>query len=173
MYNTLSISASNTLTGMTSVGGIVNSVNAINYPTYTYSYGGTDVSKQFIGWDQQVKDLEKLGERMLKNTGNFPPYNVIKQDDDTFIIEFAVAGFSKDDITVKQEKNALIIEGEIEEDKEKEYVHKGIATRSFSRAFALAEHVEVMDAGFKNGILSITLERILPEEEQPKTIKIK
>jgi molecular chaperone IbpA len=173
MHNTVSISASNTITGMTSVGGLVSNLNAINYPTYSYTYGTTDVTKQFIGWDEQLKDLEKLGERVIKNTGNFPPYNVIKEDDDTFIIEFAVAGFSKDDITVKQEKNALIIEGEIEENEEKKYVHKGIATRSFSRAFALAEYVEVIDAGFKNGILSITLERILPEEEQPKTIKIK
>ena len=168
MYNSFSISTGTT-SNTTGYGYNTTSINT--FPTFTY--GGTDLTKAFLGWDEQIKDLEKIGERIVKNTSNFPPYNVIKEDDDTFIIEFAVAGFSKNDITVKQEKNALIIEGSIEEDEEVNYVHKGIATRSFTRAFALADHVEVISAEFENGILSVKVERILPEEEQPKTIKIK
>jgi molecular chaperone IbpA len=169
MYNTLSISTNTTTAYPTSTGLSGTWVNS--FPVVTY--GGTDLSKNFIGWDEQLKDLEKIGERLLKNTSNFPPYNVIKEDDDTFVVEFALAGFSKNDVTVQQEKNALIIEGKIKEDEDKQYVHKGIATRSFSRAFALAEHVEVTGAEFSNGILQVTLERIVPEDEQPKSIKIK
>ena len=137
------------------------------------TYGGSNISNQFIGWDKQMEDLEKIGEKIVKNSGNFPPYNVIKEDEDTFLIEFAVAGFSKKDISVEQEKNALIITGSIEEDEDKKYVHKGIATRSFTRAFALAEYVEVRSATFEDGILTVKLVRDLPKEEQPRQITIK
>ena len=176
MSNTFSISygttAANTVTANSGYYTGISSTPAIQtYPTV--NYGGIDLSKSFIGWDEQIRDLEKIGEKMLKNTGNFPPYNVVKEDDDTFLIEFAVAGFSKKDITVSQEKNALLIEGKIEEDKEKKYVHKGIATRSFSRAFALAEYVEVDSAEFENGILIVKLIREVPKEERPRQISIK
>jgi len=163
-----SVSNSSYGTGITVTDKTWQSVPAI----YT-TYGGSNISNNFIGWDQQIKDLEKIGERIVKNSGNFPPYNVIKEDDDTFLIEFAVAGFSKKDIEVTQEKNALIIEGKIEEDEDKKYVHKGIATRSFSRAFALAEYVEVRSALFEDGILTVKLVREVPKEEQPRHIAIK
>lgn len=142
-------------------------------PTVNTTYAGSNISNNFIGWDEQIKNLEKIGEKIVKNSGNFPPYNVIKEDEDTFLIEFAVAGFSKKDIEVKQEKNALIIEGSIQEDETKNYVHKGIATRSFTRAFALAEYVEVRSATFEDGILTVKLVRELPKEERPKIIDIK
>jgi len=140
---------------------------------YVTTYGGSNISNHFIGWDDQIKNLEKIGEKIIKNSGNYPPYNVVKEDEDTFLIEFAVAGFSKKDITVEQEKNALIITGSIEEDEEKNYAHKGIATRSFTRAFALAEYVEVKSATFEDGILTVKLIRVLPEEEKPRQITIK
>lgn len=168
MYNTFSISTANS-GYLTTAGNTLTNTWAM--PTVTF--GGTDLSKGFIGWDEQIKDLEKIGERMLKNTGNFPPYNVIKEDDNTYLVEFAVAGFGKKDVKVTQEKNALIIEGNIEEDEEKDYVHKGIATRSFTRTFALAEHVEVTAANYADGILTVTLVRTVPKEEQPKKIAIK
>lgn len=171
MYNTLTIS-----TNATTVGSSVNGLSNYSYQTSSIPaihYGGTDISKSFIGWDSTVKEIEKLGERMIKNSGNFPPYNVIKVDEDTYLIEFAVAGFTKENVKVSQEKNALIIEGSMHEDEDREYLHKGIATRSFNRVIALAEHVEVIGAEFKNGILTVTVERIVPEEEQPKVIKIK
>ena len=75
-------------------------------PHVQTTYNGSNISSQFIGWDEQMKSLEKIGERIVKSSGNFPPYNVIKEDEDTFLVEFAVAGFSKKDIEVKQEKNA-------------------------------------------------------------------
>jgi len=136
-------------------------------------YNGSNISSNFIGWDEQVKNLEKIGEKIVKNSGNYPPYNVVKEDEDTFLIEFAVAGFSKKDISVEQEKNALIITGSIKENGEKNYAHKGIGTRSFSRAFALAEYVEVRSATFEDGILTVKLVRELPKEERPRLIDIK
>lgn len=171
MYNSLSITTSgNTITNST-----LSGTTAFNgqpaFPTITYS--GTDISKAFVGWDSTFKEIEKLGERMIKNSGNFPPYNVIKVEDNTYLIEFAIAGFSKKDIKVSQEKNALILEGSIEDDEYKEYLHKGIATRSFTRTIALADYVEVRGAEYDNGILTIKLVRELPKEDQPRQITIK
>lgn len=174
MFNSLSISGNTLATNaVTYANSTLNGTYGTTISLPTVTYGGADLSKAFIGWDEQIKDLEKIGERMLKNTGNFPPYNVIKHDDNTYLVEFAVAGFSKKDVKVTQEKNALIIEGNIEEDEEVEYLHKGIATRSFTRTFALADHVEVEAASYADGILTVTLVRNLPKEEQPKKITIK
>jgi molecular chaperone IbpA len=174
MYNSLSITTTQNTSNNTLTAGMAGSNSFYSVSSVpAIHYGGTDISKSFIGWDSTIKEIEKLGERMVKNSGNFPPYNVVKVDEDTYLIEFAVAGFTKENVKVSQEKNALIIEGSMDEDEDIEYLHKGIATRSFTRVIALAEHVEVQGAEFKNGILSVTLERILPEEEQPKTIKIK
>ena len=159
-------------TGTNNAYTLTTSTSAAIPHLYT-TYGGSNISNQFIGWDKQMEDLEKIGEKIVKNSGNFPPYNVVKEDDNTFLIEFAVAGFSKRDISVEQEKNALIITGSIEEDEDKKYVHKGIATRSFTRAFALAEYVEVKSATFEDGILTVKLVRDLPKEEQPRQITIK
>ena len=154
--------------------GITNSTTTYTMNPHIYTtYGGSNISNQFIGWDKQMENLEKNGEKIVKNSGNFPPYNVIEEDENTFFIEFAVAGFSKKDIEVKQEKNALIIEGSIKDDGDKKYLHKGIATRSFTRAFALAEYVEVKSATFEDGILTIKIVRELPKEERPKVIDIK
>jgi molecular chaperone IbpA len=171
MYNSLSITTSGHTLSNSTVAGTTGYSYMTSFPTFTY--GGTDLSKSFIGWDSTIKEIEKLGERMVKNSGNFPPYNVIKVDEDTYLIEFAVAGFSKKDIKVSQEKNALILEGSIEEDDEKQYLHKGIATRSFTRVIALAEHVDVESAEFENGILTVELIRNLPKEERPRQISIK
>lgn len=141
----------------------------------TIYYGSTSISPAVVGWEKQLADLELVGEKIIKNSGNFPPYNQIKVDDDNYILELAIAGFSKKDISVYEEKGALIIEGKIEEDEndKTEYVHKGIATRSFTRAFGLGEHVEVNSADYKDGILTIKLVRNLPKEEKARHIAIK
>jgi molecular chaperone IbpA len=108
---------------------------------------------------------------------NYPPYNVVKHDDNTFVIELAVAGFRDGDVTVTVEKNQLTIVGEKIEslddlEKNVEYLHRGISSRSFNRSFTLADHVEVTGAVVSNGILSIKLERKVPEELKPKKIAI-
>jgi molecular chaperone IbpA len=89
------------------------------------------------------------------------------------MIELALAGFSKDDIEVSQEKNNLTIKGNIEEDGQGEHIHKGIATRSFTRTFSLAENIEIKHVTWMNGILAVSLFRNTPEDQKPKTFKIK
>jgi molecular chaperone IbpA len=105
-------------------------------------------------------------------TQAFPPYNVVKIDDDKLVMEFAVAGFKKGDISITTEKNVLTVKADKGTD-EKTYVHKGIAARKFTRAFTLPEYFEVTDAWFEDGILYIDLIRNIPEEKKPKTIDIK
>jgi len=102
---------------------------------------------------------------------NYPPYNVVKVDDEHFTVEVAVAGFSKDDISVTKEKNLLIIEGKVEDDS-KDFVHKGLASRAFKRSWTLADNVEIETAKLKDGILSVGLEKVIPEEDKPISIKI-
>ena len=124
-----------------------------------------------VGFDKMFDNLENVSE--LSN--NYPPYNIIKQDDENFVIEIAAAGFTKDEfnIHVVPVGNKLVVQGVQDrgEDK-KEYFHKGIAARNFTRTFALSEDVEVLDADFKNGMLCISLVRIIPEEKKPKEIKV-
>lgn len=102
----------------------------------------------------------------------FPPYNIVKIDDDKVVMEFAVAGFKRDDISITTEKDILKITADKGTD-EKTYIHKGIAGRKFSRSFTLPEYFEVKDAWFEDGILYIDLIRNIPEEKKPKTITIK
>jgi molecular chaperone IbpA len=125
--------------------------------------------------------FDSLFDEIMRNNAhqapNYPPYNIVKHDDDNFIIELAVAGFNEGDIRITLEKNLLTIKGEQtqsldELDKEVEYLHRGISARSFTRTFTLADHVEVSNAHAKNGILSIELERKVPEEQKPKSIAI-
>lgn len=121
----------------------------------------------FIGFQPNIHTWHTVASQ-----DNYPPYNVIKEDEDTFIVELALAGFVKNEIQVTVDQDTLIVKGE-KEKIESEYAHKGIATRSFTRSFALGEFMEVTNAGFENGMLSITIERIIPEDKKPKTIKIK
>ena len=104
----------------------------------------------------------------------FPPYNIVKVNDDKVVMEFAVAGFKKDDISITTEKNILSIKADKPNNEPvKDYLHKGIAARKFNRSFTLPEYFEVESAGFEDGILYIDLIRNIPEEKKPKTIKIK
>ena len=121
----------------------------------------------FIGFQPNINSWTRV-----TTQNNYPPYNVIKQDEDTYLVELALAGFNKSEINVTVDNGNLIVKGE-KENKDVEFKHKGIATRSFTRSFALGEYMEVTAAEFENGMLSITVERIIPEEKKPKSIKIK
>lgn len=106
---------------------------------------------------------------------SYPPYNIIKFNDDEYALQFAVAGFKKPDIDIKVEKGVLNISGymaEIDLEDGAEYMYKGIAGRKFKRSFALPEYFEVDKATLEDGILWISLIRNLPEEEKPKQITI-
>ena len=122
-----------------------------------------------IGFDRQLKLLERAD---THSNVNYPPYNIVKHDAENFSIELALAGFDKKDITISKEKNVLLIEGKQKDGDELEYVHRGLASRSFKRTFTLADDIVVKGADMKNGILSVSLERIIPEEDKPQEIKI-
>jgi len=122
-----------------------------------------------IGFDPLFDTFKHVAAQA--KTASYPPYNIYK-DEDTYVLELAVAGFSKDDITISVKELQLTVEGQLEASK-KEPIHKGIATRDFKQEFVLAEYVIVKGAELKDGLLRITLEQELPEELQPKVIKIK
>ena len=122
-----------------------------------------------IGFDPLLHTLQQVSATAKQAT--YPPYNIYK-DEDKYVLELAVAGFGKEDITISVKELQLTVEGRLEAS-EKEPIHKGIATRDFKQNFVLAEYVVVKGAELKDGMLRITLEQELPEELQPKVIKIK
>ena len=124
----------------------------------------------FIGFN---RELSRLNTAHKTNLQSYPPYDLIKLDEDTYKISLAVAGFSKEDIEVSVDNGTLIIRGEITEETDAEVIHKGIAGRKFVRSFALGEYMEVTGAELKDGMLNISVDRVVPEEKKPKTIKIK
>ena len=129
------------------------------------------IHKFGIGFDNIFDDLLN---RTAQGQTNYPPYNIVKQSDDSFAIELAVAGFKDGEISITTERNQLTVKGEqaVDLDSQVEYLHRGISARSFSRTWTLADHVEVAGAKSENGILTISLERKVPEEQKPKTIAI-
>jgi molecular chaperone IbpA len=124
----------------------------------------------FIGFN---RELNRLNTAHKTNSQSYPPYDLLKLDEDTYQISLAIAGFSKEDIDVSVDNGTLIIKGEIVEVTDAEVVHKGIAGRKFVRSFALGEYMEVTSAELKDGMLHVHVVRIIPEEKKPKSIKIK
>jgi molecular chaperone IbpA len=126
-----------------------------------------------VGFDRM---FDRLFDEVNVSTTNYPPYNIIKSDDTNYSIEIAVAGFGKDDIEIETKENTLTIRS-VEKDSElvddKEYLHKGISARAFKRSFTIADDVVVKGASYENGLLIVSLERIIPEEKQPRLIEIK
>ena len=123
-----------------------------------------------VGFDEIFNTLIMTSK--LNSKPNYPPYNIVKSGDD-YRIEISMAGFKVEDIDVEVKDNTLTISAEqTDEKKGVEYIHKGISERDFYKSFALAEYVEVKDAVVLDGILVISLEKNIPEEEMPKKIKI-
>ena len=122
-----------------------------------------------IGFDRTLQLLERAD---VQSNSNYPPYNIVKVDEENFQIELAVAGFNKKEISISKEKEVLIIKGEQEKEESKEFVHQGLSSRNFTRKFTLADDIVVNGADMKDGILKISLERIIPEEDKPQEIKI-
>lgn len=128
----------------------------------------------FIGFNREMERLSNV--QLASRQVSYPPYDLVKLDDDNFKLSLAVAGFSKDDISVTVDNSTLIIKGDnsLENEEEKsEVLHKGIAARKFTRTFALGEFMEVTGAEMKDGMLHIDVERIVPEEKKPKEIAVK
>ena len=127
-------------------------------------------SNSFIGFDTLFNDMYRL--QNIDRGSGYPPYNMTKKEN-TYELKMAVAGISKEDLDVVREKNILTIKGCSIDDSKDETIYKGIASRNFKRSFNLADDIEIKDAKLKDGMLTIKMERIVPEEDKPVAIKIK
>mgnify|MGYP003348476886 CR=1 FL=1 len=124
-----------------------------------------------VGFEDLFREMDKL---QLNNTNTaYPPYNIVSIDENQFQIEIAVAGFAEEDLDITVENGQLVITGNKAEDVEpRNFVHRGIAMRNFTRSFRLANHIEVEGAKLENGLLIVSLKRYIPEELKPKKIAI-
>ena len=137
----------------------------------TLSYGKS-LLPSTVGFERLLSTFEEFDNLQVKPQ-TYPPYNLIRENDFNWTIEIALAGFKREEIDITYENCKLIISGAVVEEKEKrDYVHRGIAKRSFSHKFILAETVLVKGAEFQNGTLEIKLENVIPEERKPRKIQI-
>jgi len=123
-----------------------------------------------IGFDRVFDMLETAAR--TPNTDNWPPFDSVRLGEDSYRLTMAVAGFSEEEIEISAQANLLVVSGEHKGEPEGEYLHRGIANRPFSRRFELADHVKVVGARLANGLLSIDLQREVPEAMKPRRIAI-
>ena len=126
-----------------------------------------------VGFDRLFNMLD--GPNGVDTGTGYPPYNIERVSENEYEITMAVAGFGEDDITIEVKENGLLVSGEKTEQEEettREFLHRGIATRSFERRFQLADHVEIKGAKLENGLLAVELERVIPEALKPRRIEI-
>lgn len=127
------------------------------------------LNKALIGFDRMFEDRANY----INSSQSYPPYNIIKRDDNNYEIEIAVAGFSFDEIDIEVNQNVLTIKGaHSREDDDVEYLHRGLAYRSFEKSLMLAEHMQVGDAIIQDGVLRIAITRIIPDALKPRKIQI-
>ena len=129
------------------------------------------LNRALVGFDRMFDNFDQ---RLGQNSNNNPPHNVVKTGEDTYRIEVAVAGFNMEEIDVELDNNELIIKGQCkrEDDASYEYLHRGLARRDFERRFTLVDHIEVVGASIKDGILNVELKREIPEALKPRKIAI-
>jgi len=128
------------------------------------------VNRHTIGFDRL---FDELGRTFANSKAeNYPPYNIIKVEEHNWAIQVAVAGFGEDELDVEFKDNILTITGEKQEKDEQEYLHKGISARTFTRTFTLNDNVKIKGATVVNGILAVSLEHVVPDEQKPKKIAI-
>ena len=138
--------------------------------------GFKDFDKFFVGFEDTAAQMQKLHDDLTKNIPNYPPYNIRKNGENSYTIELAVAGFGESEIDIEIDGGKLIVKGNVagsNDEVEDNFLFKGIATRAFTRAFAIDDQIEVRNAELFNGMLKIALERIIPEEKKPKKVPVK
>jgi molecular chaperone IbpA len=142
-------------------------------PTF-YNETFKDFEKFFVGFEEPMAQMQKLHDDLTKNIPNYPPYNIRKNAENSYTIEIAVAGFAQNEIDIEIDGGKLIVKGNVTPtETENNYLFKGIATRAFTRAFAIDDQIEVKDAEYFNGMLKIALERMIPEAQKPKKVPVK
>jgi molecular chaperone IbpA len=125
------------------------------------------LNRALIGFDRMFQEVEHL-------SGNtYPPHNIIKVDEDSYKIEVAVAGFKRDELAVELDETVLKITGDKTDKSTTSYIYRGLASRSFVKVLHLADHIEVKEVELSDGILTISLEKVIPEELKPRKLKIK
>lgn len=122
----------------------------------------------FVGFEHLLNELDFIGRHA---NDNYPPHNIVKVDETNYLIEVACAGFAKDEIEIEQNERTLTVSASHDK-RGRDYVHQGISQRAFKRQFRLSEYVHVDGASHKDGILSIELKVVLPEEKRPRKITI-
>jgi molecular chaperone IbpA len=122
----------------------------------------------FVGFDTMIDELDRISRH---SSDSFPPHNILRVDEDKYLIEMAAAGYSESELDVQVKERTLTVKGK-HEDRGREYIHKGVSTKRFERQFRLSEYVEVTGAQFKDGLLSINLEVIVPDSKLPRKINI-
>jgi molecular chaperone IbpA len=132
------------------------------------AYDLTPLFRTAIGFDR----LARLADTVPQDAVSYPPYNIEKTGDDSYRLQLAVAGFSADDIELTAKDNALIVAGRVAEETKGEFLHRGIAARAFTRRFVLADHMVVEGAEIANGLLNISVRRVVPEALKPRKIAI-
>jgi len=133
-----------------------------------------DIDKYLVGYDRVFDQLARVHDQMSKNIPNYPPYNIRKTDENTYVIEMAVAGFGESEIEIVLEDDKLTVKGAATRDEDTdEVVYQGLALRDFTRTFTLNDQIEVENAEMVNGLLKIWLERIIPESKKPNKIEIR
>jgi len=128
----------------------------------------TPLMRSFVGFDNLFDEFERMSSF---TDNNYPAYNIIKTGDEDYQIEIAVAGFNENEISIEVKKGLMTVEAS-KAKLSNEYLHRGIAERSFTKQFRLAENMEVKNADLRDGLLTVNLFREIPEAEKPKQIKI-
>lgn len=131
---------------------------------------GPMILNNTLGFENFIRDVESILQD--KPVTTFPPHNIIKLDEHKYIVELAVAGFTRDEIIIEVLENTLTITGEKAEKTLLNYVHRGIGTRSFIKTITISDTISVQGADYKDGILRVALENIIPEHRKPRKINI-
>jgi molecular chaperone IbpA len=138
------------------------------------SFDLSPLYRSTVGFDRMFNLLDSVG-GVEASAPTYPPYNIERTGDNEYRVTMAVAGFGEDDLSIEAKENTLTVKGEKTsetEEKENEFLYRGIAARAFERCFQLADHVEVKGATLENGLLHIDLVREIPEAMKPRTIAI-
>lgn len=126
----------------------------------------------FVGFENLFDELEGIHNSARSGNDNYPPHNIVKIDEEKFLIELAVAGFTEKDINLEVKDGILKVRGKIESDEKREYAFKGISSRKFEKSFRLSEFVVIDGADLENGILVVYARVEVPEERRPRKIEI-
>ena len=148
--------------------------------TEVYTFNTANMDKYFVGADKIAQNLAKVHAAACKSIPGYPPYNIMKVDENKYVIEMAVAGFAKQNLEIEVANSVLTVKGGLTVDDmaqesvaNTQYIYKGIADRAFTRKMQLADTVVVQNAELINGMLRVFLENIIPESQKPQKVNIK